>query len=418
MAGLSDGGFGELGALVVEARGVARWDATSGGDDELLERFAAVEAARRALDAASAELVAELDGRGTCDERFGFRTHTWIAAEFHVERRDAARRVRVGRRLRLLGVVADALVDGRITFEHARVLVDAANSRVRDVVIGAQAELVDLATRMRFEVWARHVRALVDLADADGGHDPSPERRSVTWGWGLDGVLHLSGVLLGSDAAAFEHLLELHTNRLARRAARDAQSTPDLPRPTRAQLRADALIDLIRRGAGAEPSRGPVVEATITIPVDHPALGSRAGASIPAGTGLLRGAAADVMLCDPVVRALVVDSLGVPLDLGRAVRFATPDQRRAVTARDGGCVFPGCDAVPNWCDIHHVVRVADGGATDLVNLAMMCRHHHGVVHRTGWSMVHTGGQRFRIVTPRGRPLQTQRHGVIDSCGPP
>ena len=30
----------------------------------------------------------------------------------------------------------------------------------------------------------------IDLADADGGHDPSPERRSVTWGWGLDGVLH------------------------------------------------------------------------------------------------------------------------------------------------------------------------------------------------------------------------------------
>jgi hypothetical protein len=40
-------------------------------------------------------------------------------------------------------------------------------------------------------------------------------------------------------------------------------------------------------------------------------------------------------MCDPVLHALVVDSLGVPLDLGRSVRFANRDQRRAASVRDG-----------------------------------------------------------------------------------
>ena len=84
-------------------------------------------------------------------------------------------------------------------------------------------------------------------------------------------------------------------------------------------------------------------------------------------------------------------------------------ERRALAARDGGCVFPGCDAPAAWTDAHHVVRVADGGTSDANNLALLCRHHHGVVHRPDWSMRHVGDQRFQVVTPAGVTLDCQRH---------
>jgi hypothetical protein len=171
-------------------------------------------------------------------------------------------------------------------------------------------------------------------------------------------------------------------------------------------------VDLVRSGAGVDTPKATVTDVTVTIPVDRPALvGRPQGPRVSDGRGgTVDGATLDLLCCDPTVRALVLDSLGNPLDLGTTVRFATPDQRRAVLARDGGCTFPGCDAHPGWCDIHHVIRVADGGTTDLDNLTALCRHHHGVVHRTGWTMRHAGHQRFTITTTRGTTLTSQRHG--------
>jgi len=111
----------------------------------------------------------------------------------------------------------------------------------------------------------------------------------------------------------------------------------------------------------------------------------------------------------PAIHALVVDTLGVPLDLGREQRYANRAQRRALARRDGGCVFPGCDAPVGWCDAHHIVDWDDGGPTDLPNLAYLCRYHHGITHRQGWTMVATDDQRFTWTTPSGRTLHSQRH---------
>ncbi len=115
------------------------------------------------------------------------------------------------------------------------------------------------------------------------------------------------------------------------------------------------------------------------------------------------------LLCDPRYVALIMNTLGVPLDMGRDRRWPTREQRRALTRRDGGCVFPGCDAPASWCDAHHVIAWEDHGPTDLWNLALLCRHHHGVTHRNGWTMTATSGQRFVWTTPTGQTLHSQRH---------
>jgi hypothetical protein len=134
-------------------------------------------------------------------------------------------------------------------------------------------------------------------------------------------------------------------------------------------------------------------------------------------------ATARTLCCDPVLRTVVLDSLDNPVDLGRTTRIVPKGLRRALEVRDGGCVFPGCDAPSSWCDAHHVVHWADGGPTSAKNLASLCRHHHGVTHRNGWSMTAdpARAQRFTWTRPDGTVLRSQRqtdHPPATNAPPP
>jgi len=113
--------------------------------------------------------------------------------------------------------------------------------------------------------------------------------------------------------------------------------------------------------------------------------------------------------CGAGTDTVIVDSLGVPLDMGRKIRYANRAQRRALAVRDGGCVWLGCDMPVGWTDAHHITPWEHGGPTDLANLALLCRHHHGVTHRTGWTMTAHADQTFTWLTPGGQTLHSQRH---------
>ncbi|MGZ4683024.1 MAG: HNH endonuclease signature motif containing protein, partial [Acidimicrobiales bacterium] len=168
-----------------------------------------------------------------------------------------------------------------------------------------------------------------------------------------------------------------------------------------------ALAELVREGSMVDRDRssGPAVDVTLVIEATTPAMpavsprapvGEVVSDPYVPGDGRatvlqrhcgpartpdgdhLHPETAGCWLCDPVITALIVDSLGVPLDLGRQVRLATHDQRRALKHRDGGCVFPGCDAPVGWCDAHLVVPWVPIGRNDTSNLALLCRYHHGV----------------------------------------
>jgi hypothetical protein len=95
--------------------------------------------------------------------------------------------------------------------------------------------------------------------------------------------------------------------------------------------------------------------------------------------------------------------------MGRKVRHATAAQRKALAQRDGGCVFPGCDAPAAWTDDHHVEHFGHGGPTDLDNLAGLCRYHHGITHRRGWEMQATDDGWYWWRSPTGRTFWSQRH---------
>jgi hypothetical protein len=58
--------------------------------------------------------------------------------------------------------------------------------------------------------------------------------------------------------------------------------------------------------------------------------------------------------------------------------------RRALEVRDRGCRFPGCGS--RFTDAHHIQHWADGGATRLDNLILLCRTHHRLLHEGGFRL--------------------------------
>jgi len=86
-------------------------------------------------------------------------------------------------------------------------------------------------------------------------------------------------------------------------------------------------------------------------------------------------------------RPIFFGSTGAVLALGTKVRCFTPMQRKAITARDGGCIIPGCTCPPQWTEVHHVVPWQTGGPTNVTNGVLLCwRHHHGIDDAGGWKI--------------------------------
>jgi hypothetical protein len=386
-------------------------------DEDLVARAVEIERLRARFDAEQAMVLGELEVRGVCDRDHGLPTSRWLAREADLPSKVANARVSVGVKLsRSFPLVAKALADGEIGWDHAKVIVEVANPRILDVVVDNQVLLLTLAQRCRFEPWRAEVQALARLWDQDGGFDPNhdPASNRLSHGTTLDGLTSMAATFTADNGALVTQAIEARADELYRQAVRDHETCPELRVPSRATLRALALVELIREGLGVDvdTSKQPRVEITLVVPADD-----LTSATDPDGTPLSDGTTR-VLACDAVYLPLVVDRLGVPLAHGRGTRFATPAQRRAVRTRDGGCVFPGCDARVTWCDVHHCIHFDDGGVTDVCNLVCLCRHHHTVVHRPGWS-VHLQPDGWTVFTPpSGRAFWGQRHGRRRDGPPP
>ena len=160
--------------------------------------------------------------------------------------------------------------EGRVTLAHVELLARLCHTRVEHVVVDCQDTLIALAVGVRFEQWAREVRALIDLADTDGP-EPGPDHNHVAMGDGLSGELHLDITLVGDSAQSVRAALLAELERRHRTHRRLANLDPDHVTPTRAQLLAEAFVELIRRGhtAGAG-TRAPVTDVTLVVQASDP----------------------------------------------------------------------------------------------------------------------------------------------------
>jgi len=394
--------------------------------DSLCVAAVALSRAARHLDAARAHVLAELAARGTTDTEFGMRTPNWLAQQLKDPTGLCGQAVRRAKMCRVTLTRADeALCAGRIGAEHVRVLVEAAeNPRITDDIAALQEQLIERACEVNFARWRNEMSALINLLDQDGAFDPAAEherqrqRQRGTVSAGLDGLTRFDIELTGADAVTARAALESQADRIFNRYQADREHSPDIPLPTRAQLLAQAFVGLCRLGTAREigastPARPEVV---LVVRADQPDRATLGDGTIIATTAITQ------LLTDALWRAALVDEHGVVLNLGRTRRLASTDQRRALTIRDGGCVFPGCDMPMDWTDIHHVQPWDDGGPTNQANLAPLCRHHHTVTHRRDWAMHATEDQWFGWKTPGGQHIWSQRHGVqrgdTQHTGPP
>lgn len=373
---------------------------------------------RRALDAREAALLADPGTELDALSEFGHHLGPWLAMATCQAAAAASRRVRIAQRVRIHYPDLQAAFDaGRIGWNHVEVFDRAANARIREQMAALIDPIVALAEVASFDRWRREVRGIADTLDADGGYDPAEDPANnwlrITPGYG--GALDISGQLVGELAASVAAIVAVETDRVAARHRADAEAMGELdgdvvlgaPRlASRAQCAAEALGELIDRavavpdGAGAAPSPSLVVSYDLSDGTMHTDDGE------PLSPTVLRW-----LLASATIQPIEIDSGGDPLRLGRSRRYASPDQRRALVRRDGGCVFPGCTRPPSWCDAHHVDHWDRGGPTDVENMALLCRHHHRVTHRPGWQM-RSSIRGFEWITPSGRRLGSQRHHAL------
>ena len=85
-------------------------------------------------------------------------------------------------------------------------------------------------------------------------------------------------------------------------------------------------------------------------------------------------------------------SRGRAVGIGRRSRNVPDRLMRELLSRDDGCSFPGC-GTRRFLAAHHVVHWAQGGATELDNLTLLCSFHHKLVHEGGWKVKLTNGLR-------------------------
>ena len=448
--------------MVRAARVLAGRSVKGLSNDECLGVFDDIELARRSLDAFSAGVAAEIDGRGLCDLRYGSATVAWFERRHGRSRAAVAREIKTGKKLRAeLDVINAAVLRGEICFERAAFIAGKVNARNAAALVGAQDAMLDLsAAEPSWAMFTASIAALARYADADGAHDPT-EHRSRAWVRRVDDEVVVNATFTGVDGESFEQLIDTETNRLWHQWRTDCATCPELEMPSRAELCAQAITELIRRGITTNPTVGKptVTEMRLVIDADrldeldpilaavldptgryahthttdcfhdqHPCPGRRPGIGGLIGVPVSGTDGKQVwftprewelLVCNADITETLLDQLGMPIAVRTRARFPNRAMRRALDIRDGGCVFPGCDAPAGWCDAHHVVEYdADDGETVIDNLALLCRHHHGIIHRTGWSMrlseppttPDTNGARdglFTITTADGLQLRTE-----------
>jgi hypothetical protein len=253
----------------------------------------------------------------------------------------------------------------------------------------AEAFLLEYAKQLDAGDLARlgeHLRlTLTESLRPAGADDNSDDanRRELTLSEEGDGTTSIRGRLDAEGAAALRSAIDALS-----KPRPTAAGQPDLR--TAAQRRADALVELTTRvlTAGALPLTGGV-RPQVTVSVAVETLARKPGAP-PARTGWglpLPYATLARLCCDAAIARVLLNADGVPLDLGRTERLVTPDLRRAVVARDGGCAFPGCDRPAEWCSVHHIREwQRDGGTTELDNLVLVCAYHHRLLHHSDWAI--------------------------------
>ncbi len=419
------------GVLATTVDAVVRVDLSALSVAELQSSYVAVAPQVQRLTGFCGAVLAELQ------DRTGGRLPTadgkprplpgWVAEASGDSASAAGRMLQVASALQEgLPRVATAVLDGTVPFVRAEVLTRLVGRIGAEALRESEPELIEVARRMdpsQLAAWVRHqiatwVEPVLDAQEGNAAAGRYLKTRSKP-----DGSVWGSFLLPAGDAETVLTALEP----LARRQGdQDTRSA--------AQRRADALTEVceqVLRHGDLPDAGGFRPQLSYVLPADWaarragehdcadcrhcpahrpPTFADLVAAAVPAtrlapdtATGRAEGAARRVlpashacagaawtgpqtrsrietMLCDARITRVLLDDVGQVTGLQPVGDSVTKAQRRALAARDRGCAAIGCTRPPAMCDAHHLQARADGGASTLHNLVLLCRRHHVLWH--------------------------------------
>ncbi len=374
-------------------------------DDELTDRFRALELERRRIEAEMAALVQEGQRRAlhTVD---GHRTMKhWVRAQINCPAGDATRLRRLATAMNTVDGLGDALLVGYIGSAQAHELARLrAHPRVGDQLDSASSLLLRHAEHLSYEEFRVVTRRWETLADLDGAerNDEASEARrkaSVIEVGGAIDVRASGGSGLGTAEllAIFDRFVQVEFDNDV--AARTAEFGPDAPASalprSDSQRRFDALVAIFRAAVVA-PANGvaplPVLNLLVGLNtferlVVRRVTGDDPGSGLGLDLGVERmeadtGTAVspdDVLAAAVIghVRRVVIDGAGVVVDAGRKRRLFSGVARQMALLLAHSCDHPGCTVPARLCQVDHLAEwERDDGGTDQANSKPRCNTHN------------------------------------------
>jgi hypothetical protein len=425
-----------LAAALAAARAAVTVPGVPGlSDDRLLSTMAEAEELGRTVDALRVAVAAEVAersrrslGTNRLSAKKGCRTpYELIARITQVSERTAVKRGTLGEVLRRretitgeilppkLPVVASAVAEGRLGMDTATVIAAAltavAGRAEPGMLANAEEALVASAVGVNqatgeqvapFTADQTRIAAIQwQVALDPDGAEPREQRAMVERGFAkigkrgdltryrLDAIPELAGklerVLNAYLSPKTTGVFLTDEQRLDAELNGDSRSV--------GQQRHDILMTILDTAARSAdtPTLGGVAP-TILVSVTAEDLASGKGAAwIDGVEEPLSISTARQLACTGGIQKGYFNQAGRLVALGAPDRCFTPQQRRGITLRDGGCVITGCGIPAGWCEIHHVEEHARGGPTHTDNGVLICWFHHRTLETSGWEITMRDG---------------------------
>jgi hypothetical protein len=349
-----------------------------------------LEALRLRLLAASDDVAAEAGARDA---------GAWLAHETRGDRREQQRALRLGTALvERWQTVAAGLAAGRVNLAQARVITHALDQLPDDVPTEvrsqAEAQLVEYAAefgprdlrvlgRRILDVVAPEVGEAAEARALEDEERRAAERTTLSLTPCGDGTTRLSGRI--PDAAAHRLATYLDAYTSPRAASSDLLADGPGPRPARRGQAFCALLEHL------DPEKlpthgGDATTVMVTMTLDQLRRELATAGLISADDPRISAGEARRLACTAGIIPVVLGGPSEVLDLGRTSRLYNRAQRKALRIRDRRCRARGCTVPAAWCEAHHLISWALGGATDLDVGVLLCSFHHHRAHDSAYDV--------------------------------
>ncbi|MDW3218105.1 MAG: DUF222 domain-containing protein [Acidimicrobiales bacterium] len=396
--------------------------------DEAAAEIARVERERRRLDAEAVALLDRIDWSGVFRTDGHFSARVMMRLHGHLSGSEAAQRDRVMKALRDLPAVAACYGDGLVGSDQVRRIAAVwANPRVREYLSVCEDEFLLAARELEYVDFDAFCVQWVNAVDMEGAHEKANRRwrrRRIQLSADFNGFWSLDGRLMSADGADLKEVLDRLVDALrlgdieVAKAEHGDNWRQHLPR-TLPQLRYDAFVELVRRGAMVGPD-GEKLDITIDYCIDGDTYEQQAALLVGAEPPPLEptdrhrfSRTADGTYVNPAeivarslvsnVRRVVFDAGGVVIDLGRRSRLFTGNARDAALLSELACYWTGCWVPSSSCQVDHLVPWEGLGKTNPGNGAPACGTHNRIKQQ-GFHAWRTPTGEWRISRPDGSPV--------------